>query len=190
MSYYRDQLERWLETISISADNVLDIGGAANPVKNRVKSWDVKHYMIADNLLETPKDPSIPVFEYDLNEEGIVDETDWDVIFCLEVFEYIYDPVTALDNIQTMLGSEGIAYISFPSIYPVHEPKENDYMRFTRHGIVRLLDTVGFSEWSILPRIATIGKEALGQFYSLEGMHPVKHDDVIYHIGYLVEACK
>jgi SAM-dependent methyltransferase len=190
MSYYRDQLERWLSTIDVKADNVLDIGGAANPVKDRVKSWEVGTYRIADNFLEKPKDDSIPIYEYDLNEEGIVDETDWDVIFCLEVFEYIYDPHVALDNIQTMLGNEGKAYISFPSIYPVHEPKEYDYLRFTRQGIVRLLDIVGFSEWKILPRIATIGKEALGQFYSFEGMHPVKHDDVIYHIGYLVEACK
>lgn len=190
MSYYRVQLERWLSEIDVKADNVLDIGGAANPVSKRVKSWDVKHYMIADNFLETPKDTSIPIFEYDLNEEGIVDETDWDVIFCLEVFEYIFDPMTAMNNIQTMLGDEGKAYISFPSIYPVHEPKENDYMRFTRQGIVRMLEMVGFLDWKILPRIATLGKDALGQFYSLEGMHPVKHDDVIYHIGYLVEACK
>ena len=52
MSNYRDQLESYLKTLDIKADRVLDVGGAALLVKDRVKSWDVEEYKIADNNIE------------------------------------------------------------------------------------------------------------------------------------------
>ena len=41
MSKWREQLESHLSTIDVVADSVLDVGGAAKPVKDRVKSWKV-----------------------------------------------------------------------------------------------------------------------------------------------------
>jgi 2-polyprenyl-3-methyl-5-hydroxy-6-metoxy-1,4-benzoquinol methylase len=190
MSFFREMLEEWISEIEVTADSVLDIGGAANPIKDRVKSWNVNTYLIADNLIEQANSLDSEIVHYDLNERGVLDTTDWDVIFCLEVFEYVFNPVAAMHNISDMLGDEGIAYISFPSIYPVHEPKEYDYLRYTKQGIIRLLDFEGFSDWVITPRIATAGREELLRFYALEGMHPVKHDTVIEDIGYLVKAVK
>jgi len=52
MSHYRNQLEEYLKTLDIKADRVLDVGGASNPVKSRVSSWNVKEYKIVDNGLE------------------------------------------------------------------------------------------------------------------------------------------
>ena len=183
-------LEDWIRQIEVEADSVLDIGGAAKPVCDRVKSWKVKKYLIADNLIEEPDIKDHELVHYDLNEAELIDKQDWDVIFCLEVFEYVFRPSTALQNISQMLGNEGIAYISFPSIYPVHEPKEYDYLRYTKQGIIRLLDFVGFKDWIITPRIATAGREELMRFYAMEGMHPVRHDSVIEDIGYLVKCSK
>jgi SAM-dependent methyltransferase len=183
-------LEMWVQEIDVDAENVLDIGGAAKPVKDRVHSWKVGNYLVADNLIEESHAEDHRFVHYDLNEEGVINETDWDVIFCLEVFEYIFNPVVAMENISAMLSDEGVAYISFPSIYPVHEPKNYDYLRYTKQGIIRLLDHVGFKDWVITPRIATAGREELLRFYALEGMHPAKHDSVIEDIGYLVRACK
>lgn len=48
-SLFREQLERWLRTVHVEADSVLDVGGGANPVKNRVGNWKVKEYKILDH---------------------------------------------------------------------------------------------------------------------------------------------
>ena len=117
MSYFRNQLEDWLKTIDVKADRVLDVGGGANPVKGRTKSWDVKEYKILDNGLEKMK--QWPDIVADINNRGeIIDRHQksivekqklvldkFDQVFCLEVMEYIYNPLEALRNIKRLLNS-------------------------------------------------------------------------------------
>ena len=194
MSYYRNQLEAWLKTISVKADKVIDIGGGANPVENRTRSWNVGEYYIWDNNAEGyfTKNKYDLNISYDNVEQALPmnDDDKFDIVFCLEVFEYIYDPMSAMKNIYVWLKKGGVAYISFPAIYPVHNPQEIDYLRYTKRGIEKLLEKSNFKSWEIDSRVATMGKEALANFYSNEGMHPVKNDPVIFDIGYMVEAYK
>ena len=37
-----------------------------------------------------------------------------------------------------------ILYISFHFIYPAHNPTEQDYLRYTPNGAVKLLEETGF----------------------------------------------
>lgn len=185
MSYYRDQLEDWLKTIDVKADRVLDIGGGALPVKGRTKSWGVKEYLIADNNAEGDFNPDIRL---DLNEP--VTDTGhpyctFDIVFCLEVFEYVYTPLDALKHIHLFLKEGGVAYISFPFVYPWHEPKEKDYLRYTQQGIRQLLRQAGFKSVAYVPRKDRSGK--LAEFYKADGMHPVRGADHSI-TGWLVRA--
>jgi SAM-dependent methyltransferase len=205
-SFYRKRLEDWLKTIDVKADKVLDIGGSANPIEGRTRSWKVNQCEIMDNNGESKfhaeGDWAIPDIVFDLNlfHKSGTDLRMWlndwygfhkfDTVFCLEVFEYIWNPVQAIKNISRVCKSGGKAYISFPAIYPVHNPKEIDYLRYTKAGIEKLLEEARFSKWNITPRRASLGRDALGAFYSLEKMHPVKGDSVIFDIGYMVEAVK
>jgi len=54
-SFFREQLNAWLATIGVRAQRVVDAGGGANPVKGKVRSWDVEEYVILDNALERQK---------------------------------------------------------------------------------------------------------------------------------------
>lgn len=185
-SYTRQQLEEWLSRIDVSTESVLDVGGGANPVKSRVKSWNVKEYEILDTGHEEEKEK----IDYvkDINSLVFVPK-EYDVVFCLEVFEYVYDPVVAMHNLYKFLNKRGILYLSVPTIYPVHNPPGIDYLRYTKHGIEKLLEVAGFSSWEITPRIATAGLGLLSSFYSVEKMHPVK-DKIVYDIGYMIKAWK
>lgn len=184
MSYFREQLESWLSQIEVECKSCLDVGGGELPVKDRVKSFSVSIYKILDNDAHFSPD-----YFKDLN--YVCDlPLQFDVLFCLEVFEYIWNPFQAIENLVSFLKDSGIAYISFPTIYPVHNPPTIDYLRYTKNGVEKLLKEAGFSGWEITPRVATNGLEALAKFYSQEGMHPVKNDRVIYDIGYLVKAIK
>jgi SAM-dependent methyltransferase len=195
-SNFRLQLENWLKTIDVITDRVADIGGGALPVYHRVRSWNVKDYVIVDNEQEEQKEK--PKVVADLNDEGYyfhrrdgLSMETFDVVFCLEVMEYVWDIRHAIDNIFFLLKSGGIAYLSFPFLYPVHRPSGMDYLRFTKFGVERLLKEAGFEEFEIIPRKMT--KEALvkwREFISLEGMHADKEFDGYDDIGYLVKAVK
>lgn len=183
MSFYREALEKWLRAIDVDVDSVLDVGGGDKPIKGRVNSFHCQKYKIMDN------DASFqPHIFGDLNYLIDIDHP-YDVLFCLEVFEYIWNPVQAIENLSSFLKENGIAYISFPTIYPLHNPPGIDYMRYTKFGVEKLLSRGGFS-WEITPRVATLGREKLAQFYNAEGMHPMRGTEMIYDIGYLVKAIK
>jgi SAM-dependent methyltransferase len=138
-SYTRRQLEAWLQTLNIEAEAVADVGGKQLPVQDRVRSWHVKRY----DLLDLP--------EYDLNQPWVLKET-YDVVFCLEVFEYIYNPFVAMKNLHDMLKVGGVLYASFHFIYPHHSSKFIDYLRYTHWGVEKLLQEANFTSWQISPR--------------------------------------
>lgn len=179
----------------MNTDFVVDVGGGANPIKNRVRDFKTERYLILDSKVEEMKE-GYEVVKYDLNEDGvpfikgkkeeaIVDEVG--VVFCLEVFEYVYDPKQAILNLWSMLRKGGVAYISFPFVYPLHEPRSIDYLRYTELGVNKFLEMGGFSEWVIDHRRDRSG--VLKSFYTADGMHPVKgYDHSVY--GFLVTAKK
>lgn len=197
MSKYRDQLEAYLKTLDIKADRVLDVGGAALPVKNRVRSWDVKEYHIWDNGLEERDKSHIIDYGIDINvpwpdrRKGVHPYIkNYDIAFCLEVFEYVYNPILAVKNIYGILSTGGLLYITFPFIYPVHNPKENDYLRYTRNGAIKLLNVGGFKILNVIPRLMSpSGMTQWKQFTDCEGMHSargVEHNE----LGVIIKAQK
>ena len=193
MSLYRNQLEAWLGKLNVSADRLLDLGGAANPVLKRLQSAKVVEYLCLDKGVE---DAKVSFIQFDINlpleQLQGVQEKDFrfDAIFCLEVFEYVWNPVQAMQNIARMLMEGGLAYVSFPAIYPVHNPVEIDYLRYTQKAIERLCSEVGLKILEIVPRRATEGQQALSTFYSQEGMHPVRNSSLPFDIGYMVRLTK
>lgn len=187
-SFYRQQLETYLSCLDIDAESVLDIGGAANPVKGRVRKWNVKRYDIADNEQEEKAKGVGDIFVMDLNYPTIIGKK-YDIVFCLETMEYVFDPVQATQNIATLTRDGGVAYITFPFLYPHHNPVDTDYLRYTRVGVEKLLDVAGFSKSEIEPR-TQMGEKRIQEWYTSEKMHAAKgwpgHD----WIGFVVKAVK
>lgn len=154
-SSYRLELNRWLAELEVLADTVYDVGGSQEQIKNRVKSWQVKDYLVFD--LEQPHaDSPKPDVVCDLNVKHQPVLHDYrglaDTVFCLEVFDYVYDPVNAFKIIYDLLKPGGLAYISFPFFYPTHNPIEDDCLRYTEFGIRKLAGRVGFKISKIIPR--------------------------------------
>jgi SAM-dependent methyltransferase len=168
---------------------VLDIGGSQLPIKGRTKSWGVGGYKILDleNPHNTKREPDL---KGDLNSisfdfQGY--KEDFDIVFCIEVSEYWWNPVGALRNIRWALKKDGLLYISVHSIYPVHNPVEQDYLRYTRRGIEKLLEEVGIEIVEIIPRLEKQEGELFG-WYLNEGMRPAKDYKGHNEVGYLIKA--
>lgn len=200
-SYYRMALENYLKELDVKEDSVLDIGGSAYSVKKRVKSWDVKNYQILDNNLEKGlkgkddwiepnilADLNFKIFEIN-NKLQEIGEGTFDMVFCLETFDYIWNPIVALNNIRYFLKDGGKAIVSFPFLYPVHEPKESDALRFTEFGIKKLCEVTGLKIVKMTPR-KTGNFDLLWQFYSADKMHPARGYEFQDTIGWICELKK
>lgn len=139
----RTQLENWLKNIDVFG-KVIDIGGIDFPIKGRTKSWDVNEYRILD----------IQHSDYvqDLNYPFKIDKK-FDIAFCLEVLEYVFNPVIAIRNIYDLLENDGTFYLSTHFLFP-HHGGGSDKLRFTRDGIIKILTEVGFKDIEIIPRMA------------------------------------
>lgn len=172
-SSYRLELNNWLSTLEIKADRLLDIGGSQENIKGRTKSWDVKEYLIGD--LENPhKDSPKPDLIIDLNGQAEKAEP-FDMVFCLEVFDYVFDPVNAFHIIANYMKPGATAYISFPFVYPQHQPVEDDALRYAPGGIKKLADSAGLEIVSITPRRPE--SDFLDKFYRHERMRAAKRVD-------------
>ena len=151
MSNVRRQLESWLKKIDVKG-SVLDVGGFAMPVKGRTKSWDVSDYRILDiRGGDIKEDLNEYIIRPPTRDGGL--EPDFDIVFCLEVMEYIYNPFQALENINQYLNEFGTLYISTHFMFP-HHSGGPDSLRYTSIGITRLLEKTGFEDIKITPRYA------------------------------------
>lgn len=196
-SYSRCQLESWLKRIDVKADRVLDVGGSQLSIKGRTKSWEVGECKVLD-LPEPHEVKQKPDLITDLNidwktkevlEEAEVSFLGYDTVFCIEVSEYWWNPFQALENIALYTKKNGKLYISFHFIYPVHNPKKQDYLRYTEFGVRKLLKETGFEVEEMIYRTANY-PEHLRNWFGIEKMRPSKNYKFHNVVGCLVQAKK
>lgn len=191
-SLYRCQIEDWLRSQSFTADQVLDIGGGDGKT-NRLAKIEAGRYLVLDNNRE-----SKPDFFHDLNEFAhpsdifAVERTPYfDLIFCMNVMEYIWNPYNAMANIYHWLIPGGTVVMNFPLLYPLHNPIGIDYLRYTHEWVDKIFhQRFKYSQVELYPLQATAGQAALNEFYSLEKMHRRKHDDSWLELGTIIKARK
>lgn len=190
MSETRKQLEDWLSRIEIKGGRILDVGGAQNPLNSkRLGIFKPDDYKILD--LEIPhKCKQKPDIIFDINEAGgSIHYKYFNIIFCLEVTEYIWNPFQAFKNFYKWLDKDGILYLSTHFIYPQHEPFEEDCLRYTPKGIEKLLNKAGFEIIGHKYRMAS--NKYLISFYEYDKMRGIKDVKCNHNIiGSLIKAKK
>lgn len=185
-SSYRIELDKWLSQLEVKAERVLDIGGAQVKMPKRVKSWDVNEYLIAD--LPSPHENSPqPDVELDLNYQRSAEGDQFDIIFCLEVFDYVWNPDAAFHTIASYLKGEGAAWVSFPSFYPLHQPVQDDALRYMPGGIKKLAEASGLEVVQMIKRRPET--KLLDSFFRAERLRAAKHEDHEF-TGFIVELRK
>lgn len=176
-SSYRLSLNNWLAAHDVIGPVVYDVGGSQEPLKPRVKSFDVERLVVFD--LENPhKESKQPDVVCDLNKKnpqivgykGIADR-----VYCLEVFDYIYDPIQALTTLKSLMNHNGRLFVSFPSVYPMHQPIEDDALRYMPGGIDKLAQAVGLKVINKIPRL--FETNMWQQTISVERLRAAKHVD-------------
>lgn len=67
----------------------------------------------------------------------------FDSVVSFEVFEHLKNPSDALKEINRVVKKNGYIIITSPFLYPLHE-KPHDYLRFTKYGVIKLLEDHSF----------------------------------------------
>lgn len=190
-SLYKQAILSYLGSRSYEADRVLDVGGGETKASKYTKI-DCKKYSVLDNLPDLKPD-----YVHDLNEFKHPEEIfqieripSFDLIFCLNVFEYIWNPYNAVANLYAWLDKGGRLVVNFPFIYPYHNPVGIDYLRYTDEWVKKMFgDRLNFKTINIETINATDGAVSLHDFYAQEKMHHRK-DNSINKIGCILEAVK
>lgn len=196
MSYIKQQLKDYLGGIEVAGDAALSIG-AQHDDREYFKRCEFKEWM----TLDVNRDFT-PTLCYDMN-KPVMDEAGepgvefsylekFDYVFAFELWEYIYDPLTAHKNIYSLLKPGGTYMGSYVFVYPHHNPVGKDLFRYTDWGVRRLLEAAGFRDIVIMPRLATAGREDLARFVLNEQMRLSRELAAAYDypIGYIVTAKK
>lgn len=187
-SSYRLELNRFLQGLDVNAERVLDVGGSDLNVKGRTRSWNVQEYQVAD--LPQPHVGPKPDIEVDIEKDSafypcvdvegeIIHENtyyEWaDIVFVLEVFDYILHPSEAMNNIKSFMKPGAVAWITFPFVYPTHNPVESDMLRYTEFAVKRLAQQAGLEIEEIIKRRPET--DAIEQLWRRERMRAAKNYD-------------
>lgn len=121
------------------------------------------------------------------NHKPYYGEGNFDVVFCIEVSEYWFDPMQAIKNIASLMKSGSYLYITFPFVYGHHKPEGADFLRYTPAGAEKLLKEAGFEILEHKFRKATSPK--LADFYAEEKMKILNNFDHEI-IGSMIKAKK
>src|SRR3990167_11384935 len=113
------------------------------PVKSRVKGNAT--FKILD-ILDSRKGARADYIA-DLNYYSPIEDK-FDHVFCLEVMQFLWNPVQALNNMNSYLKDKGKIYVYFEFDYP-EGIKGTDSLRFTKLGARELLEHTGFDIDSI-----------------------------------------
>lgn len=191
MSYYKQQLKDFLAERVINTGSVLSIGCQEDDRKY-FKEFVSTEYKTLDSNTEFKPDVlyninrEIEGGDGDLNIDYSHIEN-YDLVLAFELWEYIFDPMTAHRNIYRLMKPGGVYMASYPFVYGKHNPAGADFLRYTDDGIKTLLSRAGFTDIEIHPRITE--KESLTGLYYGEGMR-IRNDVDHEIIGWIVIAKK
>jgi SAM-dependent methyltransferase len=73
-----------------------------------------------------------------------------DAVVCINVLEHVAEPGQALAEFHRVLRPGGRLYLVAPQSWRLHQAPQ-DFLRFTRYGLVHLLEAAGFAETDVRP---------------------------------------
>ena len=130
----REIFRRWFADLDKQNLSVLDIGGRIQPYRSQLK--DRLHSYIAIDVTKTPLVSIVA-----RGEEIPLESSQFDLVICSQVLEYIFDPAAVIAEVHRVLKPSGYFILSVPSVWP--RDADEEYWRFLPAGLRRLLSAFG-----------------------------------------------
>ena len=123
-------------------NSVIDVGVGRAPYRGMI---DCKKYIAVDIERRGNIDDLIIA---DINKKLPLDDNSADLIIMTEVLEHLHCPTLAMSEMNRILKPNGQIILTTPLLWPIHE-EPNDYQRYTKYGLKKLLSDTGFKNIKI-----------------------------------------
>lgn len=141
LSVWRKLLYKELSEVELDGE-ILDLGGSIQADYHSIIKGH--HNITAANLDKGCQNDLL----IDLEKKFPIDGERYDAITCINVLEHIFDYNNLLSESHRVLKSGGLIVISTPFIFQRH-PCPNDYWRYTKECLQKILENNGFGEIAI-----------------------------------------
>jgi SAM-dependent methyltransferase len=115
---------------------LLDLGCGTQPYRH-LYEHRFRQIVTGDHTVRSKIDVQLDIHDLPFEDEA------FDAVILAEVIEHVSDPLKALLEVQRVLKKNGLLFLTWPLIHPLHE-LPNDYARYTEFGMNRLLKISGF----------------------------------------------
>ena len=122
--------DHWLARLSSNRLDVLDVGGRIQPYRSLIANR--LHRYVAVDLRSTPLVSIVARAE-----QLPLRDSQFDLVLCTQMLEYIADPSMVIDEIHRVLRPGGTLLLSVPSACPMDA--EQECWRFLPQGLRQLL---------------------------------------------------
>ena len=127
-----------LSTLTIQGA-ILDVGGVGTSDYHVLIKGD--HTITVANLDENCGADLV----FDAEETWPIETKSYDAVLLINILEHLYNHRVALNEAFRVLAPEGRVHIVVPFMFNVHA-SPNDYFRYTRSALTRLLTDAGFTD--------------------------------------------
>lgn len=118
--------------------DVIDIGCGTMPFKGMIRDT-----VTAYHTLDLWPCSENTTYVGDIQDMHMIEDASYDTALCFEVLEHVPDPGRAVHEMYRILRPGGFAIISVPHLSRLHD-EPHDYYRFTKYGLLYLLEGAGF----------------------------------------------
>ncbi len=181
--WYRERRHLLAKAISgLVPGRALDIGaaGGGNTRVLREHGWDAVALEYGSDGAEVAHGRGLPTLRGDATRLPFADAS-LDLVMAFDLLEHLHDDDAAVAEVRRVLKPTGTYLVAVPAdprLWSEHDEAVDHVRRYTREGLLELLDRGGFEvrdvrSWNVLLRPVVAMRRRTSSGSDLENLHPV-----------------
>jgi len=181
--WYRERRHLLAKAISgLTPGRALDIGaaGGGNTRVLREHGWDAVALEYGADGAEVAKGRGLPTLRSDATKLPLADDS-LDLVMAFDLLEHLHDDDAAVAEVHRVLKPGGtylVAVPADPKLWSSHDEAVDHVRRYTRDGLLSLLDRGGFEikdvrSWNVLLRPVVAMRRKVSSGSDLDDLHPI-----------------
>jgi SAM-dependent methyltransferase len=181
--WYRERRHLLAKAISgLTPGRALDIGaaGGGNTRVLREHGWDAVALEYGADGAEVAHGRGLPTLRGDATRLPFADSS-LDLVMAFDLLEHLHDDDSAVAEVRRVLKPTGTYLVAVPAdprLWSSHDEAVDHVRRYTREGLLALLDRGGFEvtdvrSWNVLLRPVVAMRRKVTSGSDLDDLHPV-----------------
>ncbi|MGO4599630.1 class I SAM-dependent methyltransferase [Terrabacter sp. 2RAF25] len=181
--WYRERRHLLAKAISgLTPGRALDIGaaGGGNTRVLREHGWDAVALEYGADGAEVAQGRGLATLRADATRLPLADHS-LDLVMAFDLLEHLHDDDAAVAEVHRVLKPDGTYLVAVPAdprLWSSHDEAVDHVRRYTRDGLLSLLDRGGFDvvdvrSWNVLLRPVVAMRRKVSSGSDLDDLHPV-----------------